>query len=161
MSVGALDHLGRHAEVASRLPDRHAALHKPRCSGVPQRMWDDAAPQPSKRHGVPESRLDRFDGRPLPLNEMRGDDAAPDPTPHMGQEPRRYRSRRLPLVRRAAAYRQPIVDALFKVDERMADISVRRGRRDRAGASTGIQPNQDESGQMPQWPLVCGDLLAA
>lgn len=107
-----------------------------------------------------EAGLDRFDRRALPLHEMRRYDAAADPPAHVRQQPRRYRRRRLPLVRRPGADRQSVKDALAEVDERMSDVPVRRRRGDRARAGTSIKTDQNESRQVTQRPLVGFDRLA-
>ena len=57
-------------------------------------------------------------------------DAAPDPSPHMGQQPWRYRGRSLPLVGCSLANRQPVVNPLLEVDERVSHVPVRRSRGD-------------------------------
>jgi hypothetical protein len=60
----------------------------------------------------------------------------------------------LPLVGRTATDCQPVVDALVEIDERVADVPVRRCRRDRARPRAGVESNKDEPRQMPKRPLV-------
>ncbi len=73
----------------------------------------------------------------------------------MSEEPQRYRRWRLPLIGRAAADGEPVVDTMVEIDERMIIITVRRRRGDRACPRAGIQTDQYEPSEVLERPLVC------
>jgi len=101
MAIDLLDHRWRHAKKARGLPDRYPGLHEPRGGRVAQRMRRDLPGQPGKRDSAPIAHLDRLDGLPFPFDEVLLRDAKPNPPPHVRQEPRRQRDRRLALIRGA------------------------------------------------------------
>ena len=113
-----------------------------------------SSPQSGQGDRVLEPGLDRFNWGAVPFYEMRRDDAAADPAPHVGEQPRRYRRRRLPLVGCTPADGQTVVDALVKIDKRMTMIAVRRGRSDRTGPGSSVEADQDEPRQVSKRPLV-------
>ena len=160
MAVRALNHLGGHAQVPGGLPDRYAALHQPGRGRVPESVRCDPSPQSGQGDRVLEPSLDRLNGGTVPLHEMRRDDAAADPPPHVGKQPRRNRRRRLPLVARTAANSQTIVNPLVKIDKRMSDVAVRRCGRDRTGPRSSVEADQDEPRQMSKRSLVGFDQLS-
>lgn len=70
MSISALDHPGRHAEIAGGLPDRYTALYQPSRRRVPKRVPRDLAPEPGRPTAMFEAGLDQLDWLALPLDEM-------------------------------------------------------------------------------------------
>jgi hypothetical protein len=95
MPVGALQDLGRHAQEPCRLPDRNAALHQPSRSRMAQGMWRDPPAQTGQPHGAVEALLHRRDRFTVELNEACSDQLPCFPSPHVGEQSKRYRCRRL------------------------------------------------------------------
>jgi hypothetical protein len=61
----------------------------------------------------------------MPLHEVRANHSSADPPPHVSEKPWRDWSWGLPLVGRAAADREAVINALLKVDERPPHVAVR------------------------------------
>src|SRR6185437_11507265 len=69
------------------------------------------------------------------------------PAAHMRQQPARQRDRRLPLLGLPKVLRRQEMPAI-EIDEAPAGHPREGGLRDRAGAAAGVEPDQDEAGDV-------------
>jgi len=65
-------------------------------------------------------------GAPWPLDEVRGDDTATDPTAHMRKQAAGNQRGRLSFITGASAKCQPIENPLLKIDKGMTEVAVWR-----------------------------------
>ncbi len=74
------------------------------------------------------------------------------PAAQVRKQPRRDRRRRLTLLGLSLADRLAIKNAAIKINKRAARLGKRRCRCDRTRSAAGIEADQNEPRNMPQWP---------
>src|SRR5437870_3458402 len=98
MSINAFERLDTHPEKACSLPYRYARLHEPGRRGMAEGVRSNTSIKPGQCNGSLEGGFYRFDGSPVPLDEMRLGKPLPVPTPKMRKQPPRNRNGRLSFV---------------------------------------------------------------
>jgi hypothetical protein len=81
-----------------------------------------------------ESGLNGFNGRAVPFDKVRRDNAALYPPTHMREQALWQRYWRLAFIGAALADRKSIEDAFVQVDKRVTDVAIRGRRSDGPGA---------------------------
>jgi hypothetical protein len=83
VAIDAFQHLDSHPEESCDLPQIAAALHRPRCCGVPQNMRGDLTIEPGRLYGGGERLTHRSNGLAVPFDQRLLGDPEPFPTPQM------------------------------------------------------------------------------
>ena len=146
------------------MPRKPAASHTgtPRCISQVAAVWRNVCGvtlpgRPASLTALLKPFLTEAIGLPLNSTKHSAIRFNARPTAHVGQQPRRHRRRGLPLLGGTLADRLSIKDAALQVHERPTLFLVGRGRRDRAGPGTGVDPDQDEPRHVAQGALARED----